>query len=80
MTTLTLQIENKTILAHLKEVLKAIDGVKVLNMSDNASEEVLIDDEMPNAVTLKAMRDAENGKDKAVCMDSVQSFMESILK
>ena len=80
MTTLTLQIENKTILAHLKEVLKAIDGVKVLNMSDNASEEVLINDETPNAVTLQAMRDAENGNDEAVCMDSVQSFMESILK
>ena len=80
MTTLTLQIENNTILAHLKEVLKAIDGVKVLNMSENTSEEVLINNETPNAATLQAMRDAENGKNEAVCMDSVQSFMESILK
>lgn len=34
MTTLTLQIENKTILAHLKEVLNAIEGVKVISVDD----------------------------------------------
>ncbi len=80
MTTLTLQIENKTILAHLKEVLKAIDGVKVLNMSDNASDEISVCDETPNKMTLQAMRDAEKGNDEVVSMESVQSFMDSILK
>ena len=31
MTTLTLEIENPSILTHLKAVLKAIHGVKILN-------------------------------------------------
>ena len=44
------------------------------------TKEVSKNNNPPNAATLQAMHDAENGKDEAVCMDSVQSFMESILK
>ena len=41
MTTLTLEIENPSILTHLKAVLKAIHGVKVLNVNNTeAGEEI----------------------------------------
>ncbi len=80
MTTLTLQVENQTILKHLKAVLKAIDGVKVLSMTDNHTEKELSDEEVPNAETRKAMHDAEKGKDSIVRMDSLQSFMSSMMQ
>lgn len=52
MTTLTLQIENPSILAQ---------------------------EEIPNAVTLAAMREIESGKDAgSVCMDNLESFIASM--
>lgn len=39
MTTLTLEIENPSILTHLKAVLKAIHGVKILNVNNAASDD-----------------------------------------
>ena len=79
MTTLTLEIENPSILTHLKAVLKAIHGVKILNVNNVASEEN-VDSEQPNAVTIAAMKEAKEGKDAGiVCMDSLESFMSSIM-
>ena len=46
MTTLTLEIDNPSILTHLKAVLKAIHGVKILNVNNAASDEN-IDSEQP---------------------------------
>ena len=77
MATLTLQIDNPSIMAHLKAVLKAIQGVKVLS-----SDETLVDDattDQPNATTLAAMKEAEGSTDAGVVrMDSLHSFIASM--
>ena len=78
MTTLTLEIDNPSILTHLKAVLKAIHGVKILNVNNAASDEN-IDSEQPNDVTIAAMKEAKEGTDAGtVCMDSLESFMSSM--
>lgn len=78
MTTLTLEIENPSILTHLKAVLKAIHGVKILNVNNAAFEEN-VDSEQPNAVTIAAMKEAKKGNDAGVvCMDSLESFISSM--
>lgn len=78
MTTLTLEIENPSILTHLKAVLKAIHGVKILNVNNAASDDD-VDSEQPNAVTIAAMKEAKKGNDAGVvCMDSLESFMSSM--
>lgn len=78
MTTLTLEIEKPSILTHLKAVLKAIHGVKILNVNNTASDEN-IDSEQPNDVTIAAMKEAKEGNDAGVvCMDSLESFMSSM--
>mgnify|MGYP004652489815 FL=1 len=78
MTTLTLEIDNPSILTHLKAVLKAIHGVKILNVNNTASDEN-IDSEQPNDVTIAAMKKAKEGNDAGVvCMDSLECFMSSM--
>ena len=78
MTTLTLEIDNPSILTHLKAVLKAIHGVKILNVNNAASDEN-IDSEQPNDVTIAAMKEAKEGNDAGVvCMDSLEHFMSSM--
>lgn len=78
MTTLTLEIDNPSILTHLKAVLKAIHGVKILNVNNAASDEN-IDSEQPNDVTIAAMKEAKEGNDAdVVCMDSLERFMSSM--
>ena len=78
MTTLTLEIDNPSILTHLKAVLKAIHGVKILNVNNTASDEN-IDSEQPNDVTIAAMKEAKEGNDTGVvCMDSLERFMSSM--
>ena len=78
MTTLILEIENPSILTLLKAVLKAIHGVKILNVNNAVSEED-VDSEQPNAVTIAAMKEAKEGNDAGiVCMDSLESFMSSM--
>ena len=59
-------------------VLKAIHGVKILNVNNAASDEN-IDSEQPNDVTIAAMKEAKEGNDAGVvCMDSLESFMSSM--
>ena len=78
MTTLTLEIDNPSILTHLKAVLKAIHGVKILNVNNAASDEN-IDSEQPNDVTIATMKEAKEGNDTGVvCMDSLECFMSSM--
>ena len=78
MTTLTLEIDRPSILTHLKAVLKAIHGVKILNVNNAASDEN-IDSEQPNDVTIAAMKEAKEGNDAGVvCMDSLERFMSSM--
>lgn len=81
MTTLTLQIENPSILAHLKEVLKALNGVKIVD-SSSATTSVAQDkaDDTPNQVTLSAMKEAMSDNDAGtVSVDSLDSFISSML-
>ena len=60
-------------------VLKAIHGVKILNVNNAASDEN-IDSEQPNDVTIAAMKEAKEGNDAGtVCMDSLESFMSSMI-
>ena len=61
MTTLTLEIENPSILTHLKAVLKAIHGVKILNVNNAASDDD-VDSEQPHAVPLAAMKEDKKNK------------------
>ena len=78
MTTLTLEIDSPSILTHLKAVLKAIPGVKILNVSNAASDDD-VDSEQPNAVTIAAMKEAKEGNDAGVVrMDSLERFMSSM--
>ena len=78
MTTLTLEIDNPSILTHLKAVLKANHGVKILNVN-NAASDGNIDSEQPNDVTIAAMKEAKEGNDAGVvCMDSLERFMSSM--
>lgn len=58
MTTLTLQVESPSVLAQLKAVLKTMKGVRVLSHGEALAEE-----EIPNAVTFAAMKEAESGKE-----------------
>lgn len=77
-TTLTLQVENPSILTHLKAVLKSIRGVKVLSNSDSTAKDAVWE-EVPNAVTLAAMKEAESGEDAgSVSTDSLESFIASM--
>ena len=77
-TTLTLQVENPSILTHLKAVLKSIRGVKVLSNSDYTAKDAVWE-EIPNAVTLAAMKEAESGEDAgSVSTDSLESFIASM--
>lgn len=46
MTTLTLQIENPSILAQLKDALKAFRGVKIIDSMNNAYSSVKAQEEM----------------------------------
>ena len=78
MTTLTLQVEDPSILTHLKAVLKSIQGVKVLSANNTSAKDVVCD-EVPNAVTLAAMKEAESGNDAGVVStDSLESFIASM--
>ena len=70
MTTLTLQIENQTLLAKLKEMLKDMRGVNII---DSQTESI------PNSETLAAMKEVESGEDAGeVCMDNLESFIASM--
>ncbi len=78
MTTLTLQVENPSILTHLKAVLKSIHGVKVLSSNNTLTKNIELE-EVPNAVTLAAMKEAESGNDAGiVSTDSLESFIASM--
>lgn len=78
MATLTLQVENSSILTHLKAVLKTMRGVKILSTNNVLSPEMELED-VPNAVTVAAMKEAECGKDAGVVStDSLESFMDSM--
>ena len=76
MTTLTLQIENPSILEHIRGLLSAVRGVKIIKAVESPLPTSSV--EIPNAVTQAAMKEAEEGKYAGVvCMDSIEDFVAS---
>lgn len=74
MATLTLQTDNISILDHLKGIISLMKDVRILSINNSSS----IDD-IPNATTIAAMKEAETGKDAGIVKtDSLQSFINSM--
>ena len=70
MARLTLQVDSPSLLEQLKNVLSLMRGVKIV--SDSLED-------VPNAETLAAMKEAESGHDAGVVrVDSLESFMASM--
>lgn len=70
MTTMTLHIDNPAIVPSLRKVLSALEGVTIAKTKQ---------EDVPNDVTLAAMREAESGKDAGeVKLDSIESFVVSM--
>lgn len=57
MTTMTIQIDDPSIIPSLKKVLSAIEGVVVLPQKKRSATT-----DVPNATTLKAIKDVKDGK------------------
>lgn len=74
MAQLTLQIDSPSLLEQLKSVLSLM---KVI--ADNPLSKSIALEEIPNAETLAAMKEAESGHDAGVVrVDSLESFMASL--
>ena len=62
----------------MRLAINTIHGVKILSVN-NAEVDANDAVEQPNAVTLVAMKEAEEGNDAGVvCVDSLESFMDSM--
>ncbi len=76
MTTLTLQVDNLSILEHIKGLLSAVRGVKIVNTVE--SPVPTYSEDIPNDLTQAAMKEAEEGKYAGVVrMDSIEDFVAS---
>ena len=77
MAQLTLQVDSPSLLEQLKNVLSLMRGVKIVSDSPVSRSAALED--VPNAETLAAMKEAESGYDAGVVrVDSLESFMASM--
>ena len=77
MARLTLQVDSPSLLEQLKNVLSLMRGVKIVSDSPVSRSAALED--VPNAETLAAMKEAERGHDAGVVrVDSLESFMASM--
>ena len=77
MAQLTLQVDSPSLLEQLKTVLSLMRGVKIVSDSPISRSAALED--IPNAETLAAMKEAESGHDTGVVrVDSLESFMASM--
>ena len=77
MALLTLQVDSPSLLEQLKNVLSLMRGVKIVSESPIVSSAALED--VPNAETLAAMKEAVGGHDAGVVrVDSLESFMASM--
>lgn len=62
----------------MRLAINTIHGVKILSVN-NAEVDANDAVEQPNAVTLAAMKEAEEGNDAGVvCVDSLERFMDSM--
>ncbi len=77
MTTLTLQVENPSILNQIKTLLKSFEGVKILGDFKTSENNSVA--EVPNMTTRMAMNEAVGKHDAGiVCMSDINSFVDSI--
>ena len=78
MATLTVQVESPSVLEHLKGLLSIMKGVKVLHIDKTVVDKVKHED-VPNAITMAAIREIENGRDAGVVnMGSLDDFITSM--
>ena len=78
MAQLTLQVDSPSLLEQLKNVLSLMRGVKIVSDSP-VSRSAAVEEDVPNAETLAAMKEAESGYDAGVVrVDSLESFMASM--
>ena len=78
MTQLTLQVDSPSLLEQLKNVLSLMRGVKIVSESTIVNSAALED--VPNAETLAAMKEAEGGHDAGVVRtDNLKCFMVSFV-
>lgn len=82
MTSMTIQVENPSILDSLRTILGAIDGVKIVKTTQspsgrNATETT--EEELPNDVTLASMQEvADDSILERVNIDSIDDFVKSM--
>ncbi|WP_288056563.1 hypothetical protein [Xylanibacter rodentium] len=68
MTELIVSIENPTMMADIKRAIRMVRGVAAVKVSKRS--------ETPNAYTLKAFQEAENG-DTIVC-DNIDEYLKAV--
>ena len=76
MAQLTLQIDSPSLLEQLKNVLSLMRGVKIVSDSPVSRSAALED--VPNAETLAAMKEAESGHDAGVFYEIKSYFRRYI--
>lgn len=77
MTTMTLQIENSSILPSLRKVLGLIEGVTISNARRRTDKKV---SDIPNEITLAAMEEAKGSHDAGeVNLENVDGFIASMI-
>ncbi len=77
MNQLTLQIENSSLLEQLKNIFSLMKGVKIV--SSDTTPYSLVQEDVPNTITLAAMNEVESGQDAGVVRtDSLENFMTSM--
>ena len=73
MTTITLNIDNPSIVPSLRKILNALDGVTIAKTTSKRKYKTVDD---PNDTTIAAMREIESGNDAGeVNLDSMESFI-----
>ena len=76
MTTITLNIDNPSIVPSLRKILNALDGVTIAKTTSKRKNKTADD---PNDTTIAAMREIESGNDAGeVNLDSMESFIASM--
>ena len=76
MTTITLNIDNPSIVPSLRKILNALDGVTIAKTTSKRKCKTV---DVPNDTTIAAMREIESGNDAGeVKLDSMESFIASM--
>lgn len=76
MNSMTIQVENPSILASLKTILSAIDGVRIVKSTTSTA---IQEGHEPNDITLSAMKEVEEGKTFGnVDLSSIDGFIASM--